>query len=134
MTNHCWQVASPDEHLSIKIELREGKLTYAIFQHTNSEAQALLTNSDLGIWRADQSFSDQITFLSEGETVCIDERYTMLTGKQRNLHNNCNQKQITFQNQQGSQIQVILRAYADGIAFRYAFPDDDQKPIRSRRR
>jgi alpha-glucosidase len=127
MTNDHWQVASPDELLSIQVELCDGKLTYSIFQLNDSDTHALLANSHLGIRRADQSFSDQLTFFSEGESVCINERYAMLIGKQRNLHNYCNEKQLTFKNQVGVQIQIILRAYTDGVAFRYVFPNVDPK-------
>jgi len=126
MINPRWQVTSPDKHLSIQVELRDGKLTYSISHYKDGEAQTLISDSNLGIRRADQSFYEDLTFLSEGETVCIDERYSMLIGKQRSLRNHCHEKRITFQNQRGSKIQIILRAYTDGVAFSYVFPEGDQ--------
>jgi alpha-glucosidase len=55
----------------------------------------------------------------------IDERYTMLAGKRHQQHNHAHEKTLTLENGQGQTLQVVFRAYNDGIAFRYALPGRD---------
>jgi hypothetical protein len=83
----------------------------------------VIEESPLGITRKDQNFTSGLTFVSRSEATTIDETYSMLIGKQSTIRNNGIEKTFTFANQNGAKIQVIVRAYADGMAFRYRFPE-----------
>ena len=49
----------------------------------------------------------------------VSVNYEMLAGKRKLCSNQATEKTLTFKNPQGEELQVIVRAYDDGIAFRY---------------
>jgi len=55
--------------------------------------------------------------------ISRSDTYTMITGKRSLLDNHYSEQCIRFSNRTGHQIELQLRAYADGVAFRYHFPD-----------
>jgi alpha-glucosidase len=81
-----------------------------------------MDKSPLGITRKDQDFTRNLKFVRKGKVTAIDETYTMLIGRQTNLRNHANELTLTFSNDAGSLMELILRAYDDGVAFRYGFP------------
>ncbi|MFN3490018.1 MAG: glycoside hydrolase family 97 catalytic domain-containing protein, partial [Emticicia sp.] len=56
-------------------------------------------------------------------TATIDENYSMSIGKQLQLRNNANEITLNFRNSNNSKFQIIFRAYNDGVALRYRFPE-----------
>lgn len=121
-----WELNSPENSLRITVAAIEGgetSLVYKVDRIKDGQAIAVIENSPLGIDRKDQQFSSELKFVSKGEVKTIDETYTMAIGRQTEIRNNANELELTFKNQQGSLIQLVLRAYNDGVAFRYAFPE-----------
>ncbi len=47
----------------------------------------------------------------------------MVIGKKLQLRNNANELTLNFHNAGNSKLQIIFRAYNDGVAFRYRFPE-----------
>jgi len=110
--------------LEFVLQLNNGILTYHVdaMQKDGNEV-CVIEESPLGITRKDQNFTSGLTFVSQSDATTIDETYSMLIGKQSTIRNNGIEKIFTFANQNGAQIQVIVRSYADGMAFRYRFPE-----------
>lgn len=129
---NTWSVDSPDMSNRISLELKGGKLTYSVgHQHTPpawqvkaSGYEALLPPAPLGIATREQDFSRALEFVHAGPAQSYSERYSMLTGKQRRLDNHYGERRIRFRNARGAEMEVQLRAYAEGVAFRYAFPGE----------
>jgi hypothetical protein len=88
----------------------------------------LLEASPLGIARADQGFIDGLRLELAGHGLRVDETYSMLTGKRLRPRNFANQRVLTFANGGGARIELELRAYDAGFAFRYRFPERDATP------
>lgn len=78
---------------------------------------------DLGLVREDQTFTDNLTFLSIGKPVLINEKYTALHGKKSINTNTGYEVTAHFQNAARVKLNIIMRAYNDGVTFRYEFPD-----------
>ena len=78
---------------------------------------------DLGLLRSGQDFSKDLKFLKAGKINSIDEGYTALHGKKSFCSNAANEVVVCFENPSKAKLNVIIRAYNDGIAFRYEFPD-----------
>jgi hypothetical protein len=119
-----WQLSSPDAKIRATIQRIEpdGTLKYNVEYLENNQTQTIIEPSNLGISRIDQSFNNDLTF--EGSsTATIDENYTMLIGKQLQLRNNANEITLNFHNSNNSKFQVTFRAYNDGVAVRYRFPE-----------
>jgi alpha-glucosidase len=53
----------------------------------------------------------------------INEKYTALHGKKSDCSNSANEVTVSFENPSKAKLNIIIRAYNDGLAFRYQFPD-----------
>ena len=118
-----WVLASPDGNLSIIVELRESAISYSVVKNKDGQAITVLGQSPLGITRKDQDFSNNLKFVKKSKISVIDEKYNMSVGKQSKLRNNAKELNLTFNNEKGSELNLVLRAYNDGVAFRYRFPE-----------
>ncbi|MBW8331153.1 MAG: glycoside hydrolase family 97 protein [Prolixibacteraceae bacterium] len=121
-----WELNSPENNLRITVAATEGgetSLVYKVDLIKDGQAIAVIESSPLGIERNDQQFSSGLKFVSKSQVRTIDETYTMHIGRQTEIRNHANELELTFKNQQGSLIQLVLRAYNDGVAFRYVFPE-----------
>lgn len=78
---------------------------------------------DLGLQRSDQDFHKNLRLLKVGNKKLINENYSALHGKKSMRSNTANEVVIYFENELKSKFNVIVRAYDDGITFRYEFPD-----------
>jgi len=87
------------------------------------ELPGMIRKISLGLVRSDQSFSNDLRFVKAGKPVRIDERYTALHGKRSHCRNTANEVTVLFENAQRSKLELIIRAYDDGLAFRYRFPE-----------
>lgn len=78
-----------------------------------------LENIGLQLQRAS---GDEFNYVSSSAVTSIREDYTMITGKRRHCTNEGNQQVLHFENGQNVSLDLELRVYDDGIAFRYVFP------------
>lgn len=124
-----WVLSSPNGALSISVlNTKEGQDgDFRLFYTISINKTQILKQSPLGIDRADEQFSKNLTLVSESNVVTIDEKYRLKSGKRLECRNHANEKTLTFKNKNGKQVQLILRVYNDGIAFRYRFPEKDNK-------
>ena len=96
-----------------------------LYYEVAHEGETTLSLSPLGITRSDQGFVDGLTLVEAGRVRTVDERYTLLHGKQLNCRNHANERVLKFENADGARVELIVRAYDDGAAFRYRFPDEE---------
>ena len=114
-----WLLSSPDKKLIVKIHL-DGKLSYSVAVEKN----VALESSPLGIVLDDKDFSDGLSFISKSTNV-INEKYSLAVGKKVQIVNNANELVLTLENSNKEKINVIFRAYNDGMAYRYHFTQSD---------
>jgi hypothetical protein len=117
----AWEVTSPDGHVAIAVKLTVpgARLEY----EAKYDGAAVLPLSPLGITRKDQAFVDGLKFVEAGAVKTIDETYTMMTGKRRVCRNHAKEQTLVFQNANSAKVELIVRAYDNGVAFRYRFPE-----------
>lgn len=77
----------------------------------------------LGLVRSDQRFSEALKFIKVSKPVLVEERYPVVHGKKSLNTNQAQEITVSFENPDHAKLNVILRAYNDGIAFRYQFPE-----------
>lgn len=75
----------------------------------------------LGLKRSDADFNSSLETVATTDVVTKHEDYTTLHGKKSRCVNDGNERSVTFRNPYGNEITVVVRAYNDGIAFRYEF-------------
>jgi alpha-glucosidase len=130
-----WEVSSPNDRISLRLILAApGKAAdYPVAQkrlyyEVSCQGKRIVPGSPLGLMvgttagGSPEDFVDGLTFVTATGTDTIDETYTLLHGKRSSCQNRFKEKIVTFKNPGGAQIQVVLRASNDGVAFRYQLP------------
>jgi alpha-glucosidase len=122
-------VVSPNQKVSIALYNQQNKdvgewyiKVNFISDGNNCEAIPLI---NLGLSRSDQDFSKDLKFLKAGKPLLITEQYSALHGKRSQCNNLANEIVISFENPGKAKLNLIIRAYNDGVAFRYEFPEKE---------
>lgn len=124
-------LVSPNEKINVTIETRgEGEIVYKIDYKNKNATIAILDWSNLGLIRSDQDFSKKLKFIGESETRSVHDYYTLIHGKKSICENLANEKTFHFKNLYGEPLDVIFRAYNDGVCFRYSFPGHSDEELR----
>lgn len=121
----------------ITVDSPNGKIRIALYNTDNTEpgewylkaiylddgrTYEAIPQINLGLLRNDQDFSKNLRFIKAGKPVLITEQYNSLHGKRLMCSNSANEMVISFENQGKARMNIIMRAYNDGVAFRYEFP------------
>ena len=126
-----WEVTSPDGRVAISVKLAEpDRPVYppgGLYYEARYDGTVVLPLSPLGISRMDQMFANGLKLVEAGAVKIIDEKYMMLTGKRRDCRNYAKEQTLTFQNPEGAKVELIVRAYDSGVAFRYRFPESSSE-------
>jgi hypothetical protein len=115
-----WNISNREKTLTFSLKLANHHLKYTIIA---DDGTVIVEPSAMGILRADNDFASKLIFAGASDLVEIADSYQMITGKQSKIEVRCNEQKVSFKNKQGQVIQIIVRAYPDGVAFRYAFPE-----------
>lgn len=83
----------------------------------------IIQHIDLGLSRNDQDFSTNLKLMKATRPSLINESYTALHGKRSVRSNSANEVVVFFETTSKAKMNIILRAYNDGVAFRYEFPE-----------
>ncbi len=128
-----WSVSSPSGNLSLVVEMKEsagsGSGTTSLSCLVLSDNSEVLPSAPLGITlkRAGQ-FAGNLRFVSRAAGT-VDERYAMPVGKKCECFNRANELVLDFTNETGGTISLILRAYDDGVAYRYQIHGSGQDTV-----
>jgi hypothetical protein len=122
-------VQSPNQKLLVSLFADQASTTgewylNAVYED-NGKKSVAIPKIDLGLSRSDQDFSKELKFLKASKQVFINERYTVLHGKKSICTNFANEVVVSFENPSRAKLNIIIRAYNDGIAFRYEFPEKE---------
>lgn len=123
-----WQLNSPDNTICITIYNQEVSelntaLSYKVDRKEAGKLISVIETSPLGLIRKDQQFAQNLLFVSKSDIRTIDEAYKMSIGHNTQCRNFANEVELEFKNENGSAIQIVFRAYNDGIAFKYVFSE-----------
>jgi alpha-glucosidase len=120
-------VRSPDGRLKIDFYLTvEGAPRYTI----ELDGKTVLLESKLGLVRDDADFSTNLKLLSASKTARVSERYEILTAKRRVNNYLANRMIFHLLTAAGKKLDIIFQVSDDGAAFRYFFPETDNKKHR----
>ncbi|WP_100609906.1 glycoside hydrolase family 97 protein [Confluentibacter lentus] len=120
-------VVSPNNKWKVELKNEQSASTgkwflkiNSIKENTNSE---IIPKIDLGLLRSDQDFSNELKFIKADKPKLINENYTSLHGKSSQRSNSGNEIVLYFENPSKAKLNIIVRAYNDGVTFRYEFPE-----------
>ncbi|WP_291880971.1 glycoside hydrolase family 97 protein [Chryseobacterium sp.] len=117
-------VKSPNGKISVQVfngnNTENGKWFLKLNYFNDGKITEAISSIDLGLILSDGiSFTD-MKFLKSSKPLLIKENYTMSHGKSSRRHNTGNEVVFTFENKEKKKLDVIIRVYNDGIAFRYS--------------
>ena len=110
-------VKSPNNTIELTVH-GNGALTYSV----SVDGKALLVDSRLGL-----KFKDGVTLganvrLAKVERNQSDTTWENRTGKRRTVHDRHNELRVFCVEQSGRPFEIVVRAFDDGIGFRYELP------------
>lgn len=112
-------VSSPDGNLKFTLKVLADNPAYSV----SYKKTTLIENSAIGFDFDSGPFGKS---LKAGNPVYneIDETYELVVGKVKKARNHCHEMIVPLEekNKPGRKINFIVRAFNDGIAFRYEFP------------
>lgn len=128
-TDNLMQVISPKGNIIVSLMVKSsnknnvGQVFYKINYINGKNLTEIMPFSALGITRKDQKFVDNLSFTKINATAKITDSYQLIHGKKSKCFNQGNEKTFRFTNSDGKLVDIIFRAYDNGVAFRYSFPD-----------
>lgn len=119
------KTSSPDNNIEILFKLNEkGEPLYSI----SYDGNVFLNWSKLGLNFKDSGMLNSgFTITSVGRNI-IDETFRIFSGKSKYSRNYCNETRVSLEekNSPFRKLDVYLRAYNDGAAFRYGIPQQPE--------
>ena len=121
------KVTSPSNRISVELVYNNMDITgeWVMNIAYNKNAKVDLTTVKIGLKTNEHDFSKNLVLLKTGKTKSINENYTSIHGKKSLCQNSGNELVFYFENSQKTKMNLIIRAYNDGVAFRYEFPDKE---------
>jgi len=122
-------IVSPNQKISIALYNQQnqdvGEWYIKVNLNSNGNICEAIPRINLGLSRSDQDFSKELKFLKAGKPLMVTEQYFALHGKRSQCNNLANETVISFENPGKAKLNLIIRAYNDGVAFRYEFPEKE---------
>ena len=114
-----FSVASPDGKLKLVLDIAPEKVAYSV----KYGKQQLLEDSRLGFEFDSGEFGAGLK-AGKVQRRKIDETYELVVGKVSKARNHCNEMIVPLVEKNGKErtVNLAVRAFNDGIAFRYEFP------------
>ena len=122
-------VVSPNNKITVDLINKQntdtGEWFLKVSYNDSNTTSVVIPEIILGLSRSDQDFSKDLKFLKTGKQVLITEQYNLFHGKRSDCSNSGNETIVSFENSGKAKLNLIIRAYNDGMAFRYEFPDKE---------
>ncbi len=130
----AFRMESPGQILRIEIghlnNEMPAKLYYSVYMLRGDSFYQVMELSPLGLEREDTRFVENLELISVKERREVKETYTLRTGKRLENTGIFNELTLTYRNQDRAKVALQFRAFDRGIAFRYQFPEENDKHFR----
>jgi alpha-glucosidase len=116
---------SPDGQLTYHLRLTPQAPMYDVAFHGKPVVEA----SPLGLaFQAGGAWGAGLALLNTHQST-VDEHYTLPVGKASRVRNHYRQLTVALREKAGAgrQVNLVVRAYDDGLAFRYEFPKQENR-------
>jgi len=121
-------VQSPNQKILAKLscsnyEVDKGSWYLSIMYNNNGSFAEVIPQLTMGLSRSDQDFLKDLKLLRTSKPVLVEEKYNALHGKKTQCDNTAYELTAFFENPSKARLNLIIRAYNDGVTFRYEFPE-----------
>ena len=115
------RLLSPGGDIEVSVAARDGRLGYAV----HYRGEEIVRPSQLGLlFQSRHGFNDGMVLLEEPERRSADTTWEQLWGENRYVREHYNELLLTARHQvSGAVLHIRLRAFDDGIGFRYEMPE-----------
>ncbi|MFP9117470.1 glycoside hydrolase family 97 protein [Flavobacterium sp. RNTU_13] len=122
--NKTQKLESPGKKNNVTFSLTNGIPTYAV-THGKDE---IITPSAMGFKLKNEDLSKDFT-VTNIKTTTHDDTWTQVWGEKKNIRNHYNQMVVQLQTKDARKrkLNIEFRAFDDGVAFRYVFPEQGIK-------
>lgn len=126
-TINAQEIVSPNKKIKVIVSKKESneksfaEVNFKILFKKKSEYIEIMPSSPLGILRDNQKFTDNLKLVSESKAKEVNQKYEMISGKQKRCDNLGTEKVFKYVNSNNEPLNIVFRAYNDGVAFRYEF-------------
>ncbi len=118
-----YKVQSPNKKIELSL-VSKGKnssmtwyLKVGYLQH--GDYLDIIPSINLGLKAQNADFSSSLTFIGADKVKMVSEAYYAVHGKRKNCANTAIERTFNLKADRGKRFSITLRAYNDGIAFRY---------------
>lgn len=111
---------SPDGNITFQFELKKD----APFYKVKFRNHLLIDSSPLGLIFKDTELQKNLK-LGKPEFQEIDTTYNLVVGKTSEVRNHYKEVILPLKNEEGKKVNIVIRAFNDGIGFRYEFPEQE---------
>ena len=122
-----WELTSKDGNVRFVLENNEtggvSQLAYKVYYKDT----VAIEHSLLGVVMDGVDYGKEAEFLASTPVEEVVEPYQLKAGKRLNTVNDCREQSFSFQTPKGNEFEVMVRVYADGVAFRYGFPGEGEE-------
>ncbi|SNR31092.1 glycoside hydrolase family 97 protein [Lutibacter flavus] len=121
------ELNSPNSKNNITFELNNGVPFYSVSHGEKS----VISPSKLGfVFKNNDSLSSNFEVIKM-ETTSFDETWEQVWGEKKSIQNNYNQLSVLLQEKSENKrnLEVQFRAFDDGIAFRYIYPEQGKDSV-----
>ncbi|MFH9551710.1 glycoside hydrolase family 97 catalytic domain-containing protein [Streptomyces sp. NPDC017435] len=117
--DHVWAVSAAPHAPRARIALDDttGSLSLAV----SRDGRTVVEPSPVGIVTEQADFSKDLRFLRRKDRL-VDERYRTKSGKRLDRRVRMNETRLSFATAAGARLDLVVRASADGVAYRYVLP------------
>ncbi|CAM5653721.1 hypothetical protein SALBM311S_02455 [Streptomyces alboniger] len=117
--DHVWAVSAAPHAPRARISLDDttGTLSLAV----SRDGRTVIEPSPVGIVTEQADLSRDLRFLHRKDRL-IDERYRAKSGKRLDRRVRMNETRLSFATAAGTRLDLVVRASADGVAYRYVLP------------
>lgn len=125
------ELVSPNEKIKIEFKTAKDKMDkvyFKVFYKNKENYTEVLPESRLGILQKNEHF-DSLIFTGESKVVEIHDDYQMISGKRIHCENFGHEKKFSFKNKNNQKLDIVFRAYNNGVAFQYVFPNQSEKKV-----
>lgn len=117
---------------SVEVSSPDGDLTISLTQNSENQllmsiaykGDTLISPSPIGLEFDEGAFGKGVT-MSKGKVERIVEEYDMPVGKVSHIYSESYQCVVSLTSADGHMVDLCLRAFNDGVAFRYLFPEQE---------
>ena len=116
------RASSPNGVLTMEMGTdNDGRPTYAV----SRLGQKVVNTSWMGFLLTDVPMLERNFAMTAGQPVLVDDTWEQPWGERRFVRNHYNEWRVSYVEKSGLQrrLDVLVRLYDDGVAFRYEFPD-----------